>query len=156
GYVLPEYADATWDDDRNPATPEVPWPDVQKRYANDVRRIDFAVGDVLQLLKDLKVEDNTVVVFSSDNGPSIESYLPKEPYAPTFFRGYGPFSGIKRDTLEGGERVPTLVRWPKQIPAGREITRPSGQWDWLATFAELAGVPAPAASDGVSLVPTLT
>jgi arylsulfatase A-like enzyme len=156
GYMFPDYAHGTWDDDHNPATAEVPWPDVQQRYANDVRRIDFAVGDVLQLLKDLQIDDNTLVVFTSDNGPSIESYLPKEPYAPTFFRGYGPFDGIKRDTLEGGEREPTLVRWPRGIPAGREISEPSGQWDWLATFAELAGVPAPAASDGVSLVPSLT
>ena len=156
GYMFPDYANATWDDDHNPATPEVPWPDVQKRYANDVRRIDFAVGDVLQLLKDLKMDDNTLVVFTSDNGPSIESYLPKEPYAPTFFRGFGPFDGIKRDTLEGGEREPTLIRWPRGIPAGREISQPSGQWDWLATFADLAGLPAPAASDGVSLVPSLT
>jgi len=156
GYMFPDYAQATWDNDHDPATPEVPWPDVQKRYANDVRRIDFAVGDVLQLLKDLKIDDNTLVVFTSDNGPSIESYLPKEPYAPTFFRGFGPFDGIKRDTLEGGEREPTLARWPGGIPAGREIPEPSGQWDWLATFADLAGLPEPAASDGVSLVPSLT
>ncbi len=156
GYMFPDYAKGTWDDDHNAATPEVPWPDVQQRYANDVRRIDSGVGDILQLLKDLKIEDNTLVVFTSDNGPSIESYLDNEPYAPTFFRGYGPFDGIKRDTLEGGMREPTLVRWPKMIPPGRIASQPSGQWDWLATFAEAAGVPAPAASDGVSLLPSLT
>lgn len=156
GYMFPAYAQATWDDDHNPATPEVPWPEVQKRYANDVRRIDFAVGDVLQLLKDLKIDDHTLVVFTSDNGPSIESYLPKDPYAPTFFRGFGPFDGIKRDTWEGGMREPTLARWPGVIPAGRVDNHPSGQWDWLATFAAVAGVAAPAASDGVSLLPTLT
>ena len=154
--MFPDYATATWDHDHDPATPEVPWPDVQQRYANDVRRIDSGVGDILQLLKDLKIDDNTLVIFTSDNGPSIESYLDKEPYAPTFFRGYGPFDGIKRDTLEGGMREPTLARWPKMIPAGRLATQPSGQWDWLATFAEAAGVPAPAASDGVSLLPSLT
>ena len=155
GYMLPEYATATWDDDKNAATPEVPWPDVQRRYANDVRRIDFAVGDVLQLLKDLKIDDNTMVVFTSDNGPSKESYLP-ENYDPTFFRGYGPFDGIKRDTWEGGVREPTLARWPAGIPAGRRDEQPSGHWDWLSTFAEVAGVPVPAASDGVSLIPSLT
>ena len=155
-YMFPDYAKAAWDHDRNPATPEVPWPDVQQRYANDVRRIDFGVGDVLQLLKDLKLDDNTLVVFTSDNGPSIESYLENEPYAPTFFRGYGPFDGIKRDTWEGGMREPTLARWPAMIPAGRVATHPSGQWDWLATFADAAGVTAPAASDGVSLIPSLT
>jgi arylsulfatase A-like enzyme len=155
GWMHPDYATATWDQDHNPATPEVPWPDVQKRYANDVRRIDDSVGDILQLLKDLNIDENTLVVFTSDNGPSIESFLP-EAYAPTFFRGFGPFDGIKRDTLEGGEREPTLARWPSGIPAGRLDNHPSGQWDWLATFADLAGVPSPAASDGVSLVPSLT
>lgn len=155
GYMWPEYAKATWDDDHNPATPEVPWPDVQKRFANDVRRIDFCVGDVLQLLQDLKIDDNTLVVFTSDNGPSQESYLP-EKYEPTFFRGFGPFDGIKRDTWEGGMREPTLARWPRGIPAGRVDATPSGQWNWMSTFCELAGVPAPAASDGVSLLPSLT
>ena len=156
GYMFPDYAKATWDDDHDPATPEVPWPDVQQRYANDVRRIDFAVGDVLRLLNDLKIADNTLVVFTSDNGPSVESYLPKEPYAPTFFRGFGPFDGIKRDTWEGGMREPTLVRWPGVIPAGSVDDHPSGQWDWLNTFAAVAGVPTLAASDGVSLMPSLT
>ena len=156
GWMYPDIEKATWDNDHNAATPEVPWPDVQKRYATDVRRIDDCVGDLLQLLKDLKIDENTLVVFSSDNGPSMESYLPEEPYAPTFFRGFGPFDGIKRDTWEGGVRVPTLARWPGSIPAGRESADPSGQWDWLATFAELAGIPVPAASDGVSLLPCLT
>ena len=155
GWMHSDYTNATWDNDRNPATMEVAWPDVQKRYANDVRRIDDCVGDLLQLLRDLKIDDNTLVVFTSDNGPSIESYL-KENYQPTFFRGFGPFTGIKRDTLEGGEREPTLARWPQKIPAGRVDEHPSGQWDWLATFADVAGVPALAGSDGVSLVPSLT
>jgi arylsulfatase A-like enzyme len=156
GYMFPDYAKGTWDADRNPATPEVPWPDVQQRYANDVRRIDFGVGDVLQLLKDLNIENNTLVIFTSDNGPSIESLLDNEPYEPTFFRGYGPFDGIKRDTWEGGMREPTLARWPAKIPAGRINNQPSGHWDWLATFAEAAGVPVPAACDGVSLMAALT
>ena len=155
GYMFPDYAKETWDHDRNPTTPEVPWPDVQKRYANDVRRIDFAVGDLLQLLKDLKIDDNTLVVFTSDNGPSAESALP-EKYAPTFFRGFGSFDGIKRDLWEGGMREPTLARLPGRIPAGRVDKEPSGQWNWLATFCDLAGVPVPAASDGVSLLPSLT
>jgi arylsulfatase A-like enzyme len=155
GYMFPDYAAATWDHDKDAATPQVPWPDVQKRYANSVRRIDFAVGDVIQLLKDLKIDDNTLIVFTSDNGPSQESKL-TERYEPTFFRGFGPFEGIKRDTWEGGSREPTLARWPGGIPAGRVNAAASGQWDWLATFSNLAGLPAPAASDGVSLMPSLT
>ncbi len=154
-WIHPDYADATWDDDGDAATPEVPWPEMQKRYANSVRRIDDCVGDLLQLLSDLGISENTIVVFTSDNGPSPESYL-KAQANPAFFRAFGPFDGIKRDTLEGGLREPTLVRWPAAVRAGRIAESPSGQWDWLATFAELAGVPAPASSDGVSLVPTLT
>ncbi|HEY0946891.1 MAG TPA: sulfatase-like hydrolase/transferase [Opitutaceae bacterium] len=154
-WMDPEIASATWDHDRNPATPEIPWPDVQQRHANGVRRIDAAVGDLAQLLKDLAIDDRTLVIFTSDNGPARESYL-KDDYDPDFFRGYGPFDGIKRDLWEGGVRVPTFVRWPGHIAAGGESAAPSAQWDWLATFAELAGLPPLAASDGVSLVPTLT
>ena len=155
GWYHPDYANATWDDDHNPATPEVAWPDVYKRYATSVRRIDDCVGDVMQLLKDLKIDENTLVVFSSDNGPSIESYL-KEPYAPTFFGSYGPFDGIKRDCWEGGMRVPTIARWPGTIGAGRVSALPSSFADWMPTFANVAGLEAPARTDGVSLLPTLT
>jgi arylsulfatase A-like enzyme len=155
-WMDPAVANATWDHDKNSATPEVPWPDVQKRYATDVRRIDAAVGDLLQLLKDLQIDGDTLVVFTSDNGPSRESYLKDEPYEPDFFHGFGPFDGIKRDALQGGVREPTFVRWPARIPAGRLDRTPTGQWDWLATFADAAGAVAPAASDGVSLLPTLT
>lgn len=155
GWMDPAIANATWDHDRNPETPEIPWPDVQKRYVTDVRRIDSALGDLTQLLKDLNIDDNTLVVFSSDNGPSQESYL-KEPYHPTFFSGFGPFDGIKRDTLEGGVREPTFARWPGHVQAGQVDHTPSGLWDWLATFIDAAGLPAPATTDGVSLLPILT
>ncbi len=150
----PDYADATWDDDHDAAPPEKPWPDVYRRYATSVRRIDDCVGDVLQLLKDLGIDDHTLVVFTSDNGTSMESYL-TEPFSPRFFRSFGPFDGIKRDCWEGGVRVGAIARWPGFIPAGRINREPSVHYDWLATFAELAGVPAPARTDGVSLVPAL-
>lgn len=151
----PDYAHATYDHDKNPSTPEVPWPDVYKRYATSVRRIDDAIADLMQLLRDLNIDDNTLVVFSSDNGPSIESYL-KEDLAADFFNSFGPFEGIKRDVWEGGVRVPTIAHWPGHIAAGTVITTPSAQYDWLPTFAEAAGVPAPARIDGVSLLPSLT
>ncbi len=156
GWCDPAVAHATWDDDHNPLTPEAPWPEVQKRYATLVRRMDRAVGDLMQLLKDLHIDGQTLVIFTSDNGPSRESYLKGRPYNPTFFDGFGPFDGIKRDALEGGVREPTLARWPGHIPPGRVSRVPGGMWDWLATFADVAGLPAPAASDGVSLLPTLT
>ena len=153
-WTHPDYAGATYDDDGNAATPQVAWPDVYKRYATSVRRIDDAVGDLKKLLQQLGLDTNTLVVFTSDNGPSIESYLTQS-IAANFFDSYGPHDGIKRDTWEGGIRMATLARWPGGIPAGRVDFTPSGSWDWLATFAELAGVAPPARTDGVSLVPTL-
>jgi arylsulfatase A-like enzyme len=150
----PDYAQATWDHDHDAATPEKPWPDVYRRYASAVRRIDDCVGDLLQLIKDLGIDDNTLVVFTSDNGISMESYL-KEPFSPQFFRSFGQFDGIKRDCWEGGIRVGAIARWPGFVPAGGINREPSVHYDWLATFAELAGVPTPARADGVSLVPVL-
>ena len=155
-WVHPDYVNATYDNDHNPSTPEVAWPDIYKRYATATRRIDDAVGDIMQLLKDLNIDKNTMIVFTSDNGPSIESYLKEEPIEPTFFRSFGPFDGIKRDCWEGGVRMPTLARWPGHIPAGKVIETPSISYDWLATFTDMAGLPAPAVSDGVSLLPSLT
>lgn len=157
-WINPEYAGATYDDDNNPATPEVPWPDTYKRYAMANRRIDDGVGDLIQLLKDLHIDDNTLIVYTSDNGPSIESYLPKSyvPNHPTFFGSYGPFDGIKRDAWEGGMRMPTIAVWPGHIPAGKKITVPTISYDWAATFAQVAGTAAPAEMDGVSLLPVLT
>lgn len=111
---------------------------------------------LLQLLKELRIDDNTLVLFSSDNGPSKESYLKDEPHEPTFFAGHGPFDGIKRDNLEGGVREPTFVRWPARIAGPRIDRTPPGLWDWLATFGDAAGIAAPATPDGVSLLPTLT
>ncbi len=155
-WTHPDYANATYDDDNNPLTPPIPWPDVYKRYATDTRRIDDAVGDIMQLLTDLKIEKNTLIVFASDNGPSKESYLKGAPYNPGFFKSYGPFDGIKRDCLEGGVRVPVIAWWPGTIPAGRLDNTPSVLYDWMPTFAQVAGVAAPANSDGVSLLPSLT
>ncbi|WGQ11620.1 sulfatase-like hydrolase/transferase [Pedobacter gandavensis] len=156
-YVHPDYANATYDDDQNLNTPEKPWPDTYKRYATANRRIDDAIGDVIQLLKDLKIDENTLVVFSSDNGPSIESYLPKGyvPNSPEFFGSFGPFDGIKRDVWEGGLRMPVLARWPSKINPGQTIDLPSMLSDWMPTFAEAANIPAPARLDGISLLPTL-
>lgn len=132
-----------------------PWPDAYRRQATSVRRIDNAVADLVRLLADLGIDDNTLVVFTSDNGPEKESML-DEPFTPEFFRSYGPFDGIKRDLWEGGSRVPTFVRWPGRIPPTRVIATPSAQWDWLPTFADAAGLPAPARADGISLLPALT
>ncbi len=155
GYVHPEYASATYDHDNNPGTAEIAWPDIAKRWAGGVRRVDDAVGDLLTLLDDLNMATNTLVVFTSDNGVTRESYL-ADAFEPGFFDSFGPFDGIKRDTWEGGIRMPALTYWPGTIPGNSVSTTPSAFWDWMPTFAELAGQPAPAVTDGVSLVPELT
>lgn len=141
---------------RHPEYVNKGWSDVEERFATMVRRIDDAVGDLLQTLRDLKIDENTIVVISSDNGPHKESYLQDVDYDPTSFASFGPFDGIKRDLWEGGIRVPTLAWWPTQIPAGIIDQSPSQSHDWMATFADLAGHPVPARCDGVSLKPVLT
>lgn len=157
-WMHPDYANATYDHDKDPSTAEVPWPDTYKRYATINRRLDDAVGDLTQLLTDLKIDDNTLLIFTSDNGPSVESYLPK-PFVnivPTFFSSFGPFDGIKRDCWEGGVRMPTVAQWPGHIKAGSVVNTPGIFSDWLPTFLDAAGYPAPVRSDGVSLLPSMT
>ncbi|HOX00820.1 MAG TPA: sulfatase-like hydrolase/transferase [Candidatus Paceibacterota bacterium] len=156
-WIHPDYTNATWNNDNNAATPEVAWPAAAKRHTTMIRRFDDATADLLQLLRDLGIDSNTLVVFTSDNGPHNEagnggSYTQD----PTFFDSFGPMDGIKRDTWEAGIRVPTLAWWPGRIRAGA-ITMAASQFhDWLPTFADVAGLPAPARTDGVSILPTLT
>jgi arylsulfatase A-like enzyme len=143
-YIYPDFASTSW-------------PLVFQRFASGIRRIDDAVGDVKQLLTDMGIETNTLVIFTSDNGPTIEDATHLKPrYAANFFDNFGPLDGIKRDSFEGGIRMPTLVRWPGKIAAGTTNFTPSQFHDWMPTFADLAGLAAPARTDGVSLVPTLT
>ncbi|RYG21217.1 MAG: sulfatase [Chitinophagaceae bacterium] len=153
-YYHPDYASTTYDDDQNPLTQEIPWPDVYKRYATSVRRIDDAIGDLMHLLRDLKIEENTLVVFSSDNGPSIESYL-STPFKANFFGSFGPFDGIKRDCLEGGLRMPAIASWKGHIAANKKIETANAAYDWLPTFLDVLGAKPPLSVDGVSLLPVL-
>lgn len=132
------------------------WTDVEQRFASMNRRIDNAVGDVVQLLRDLKIDKNTLVVFSSDNGPHNQSYLAGKDYAPTSFQSYGPYEGIKSDIWEGGIRMPSFAWWPGKIPAGLVDSKNSQFHDWFSTFAEISGYHRPALSDGINLLPQLT
>ncbi len=149
-------AEGEIDSYRHPDYVDRGWTDVEERFATMVRRIDSSVGDLLQTLRDLGIADNTLVVFTSDNGPHHEAYLAGKNYDPTSFQSYGKFDGTKRDSWEGGIRVPTLAWWPDSIPSGSVDDTPSQFHDWGATFADAGGVAAPARSDGVSLLPTLT
>jgi arylsulfatase A-like enzyme len=133
-----------------PAFRDQPWPEKEKCFASMMHRLDDCVGDVLQLLRDLNMDRDTLVVFTSDNGPHNEGN------DPSFFGSWGPFDGIKRDLFEGGWREPTFVWWPGTVPAGRTDPIVSAQYDWVATFAQAAGVVVPDRTDGISLLPTLT
>ncbi len=145
----PEVADAVGDDGE-------PWPDHAKRHATMVRRLDDALADLIQLLKDLEIDNRTLVVFTSDNGTLHEGGLDNVcVYRPDYLDTFGRYDGAKLDQWEGGVRMPTFVRWPSVIEAGSESTAASQFHDWMATFCDLSDIPAPAISDGVSIVPTL-
>lgn len=122
-------------------------------YAAMITRMDRYVGNLLNLLDELKLADNTIVVFSSDNGTT---HLDRE-VDYTFFNSVGELRGLKGSLYEGGVRVPTLVRWPGRVEAGSSSDRISGFEDWMPTLLELTGgnVKAPSNTDGISLAPTL-
>ena len=126
------------------------WPAVQRNKAAMITRMDGDIGRVLGKLKELKLEENTVVFFSSDNGPHKEGGVD-----PEFFKSSGPFRGIKRDLYEGGIRVPFIVRWPAQIKRGQVSDLSYAFWDFLPTAAEIAQAKPPSGIDGISMVPAL-
>jgi arylsulfatase A-like enzyme len=127
------------------------WPENEKAFAAMITRMDASVGKVLDTLKDLKVDDNTLVLFSSDNGPHGEGAK----HDPDFFDGNGPLRGIKRDLYEGGIRVPFLARWPGKIKGGSTTDHVAAFWDFVPTAAELLQTAAPPDTDGISYLPTL-
>jgi len=149
-------ASGTIDSYYNPLYTGHGWPNKDERFATMVTRIDHCMGDLIQTLKDLGIDNNTLVIFSSDNGPHTESYISGVTYDPTAFKSYGPFEGTKRDLNEGGWRVPTLAWAPGTISANTTNTLPSQFHDWLATFCDFANITSPANGDGVSLRPSLT
>lgn len=125
------------------------WPDAEKGKAALISRMDASVGQILAKLKDLDIDENTLVIFTSDNGPHHEGV------DPDFFDSNGPLRGTKRDLYEGGIRVPMIAVWPGKIKAGSESDHVSAFWDYLPTFAELAGTDSPS-TDGISMVPLFT
>jgi len=120
-------------------------------YAAMMENLDNQVGQILDLLKKLNVDDNTLILFASDNGAHREGG-----HKPDFWDSNGPFRGIKRDLYEGGIRSPFMARWPSKVKAGSKSGHISAFWDMLPTMAELTGQKIPGQSDGVSLLPTLT
>ncbi|MDA7911926.1 arylsulfatase [bacterium] len=148
-------ASGTIDSYRHPDYVGKGWSDVQERFATMVRRIDDCVGDILVTLNDLNISKNTLVVFTSDNGPHDKTYIQGQQFEASDFQSYGPFDGTKRDTWEGGIRMPTIAWWPETIPKSSVHLKPTQFHDWMATFAEIAGVLPPARTDGVSMMNSL-
>jgi len=116
-----------------------------------VSRLDRSVGEMMAKLKELGIEKNTLVIFTSDNGPHLEGGAD-----PDFFRSSGPLRGYKRSLHEGGIRVPFIASWPGKISPEKISDYPSAFWDFLPTAAELAGVRLSKPTDGISMVPALT
>lgn len=123
-------------------------------YAAMISRLDRYVGNLLNLLDELELADNTLVVFSSDNGTThLDQEVDFE-----FFKSVGELRGLKGSLYEGGVRVPTLVRWPGKVDAGSESDFISGFEDWMPTLVNAVGgeEALPSEIDGISLLPTLT
>ena len=119
-------------------------------YAAMMENFDNQIGALLVLLERLGVDENTVILFASDNGCHREGG-----HDPEFWDSNGPLRGIKRDLYEGGIRSPFMVRWPSKVVANSRSGHISAFWDILPTMAELIGQPEPEQSDGISLLPTL-
>jgi arylsulfatase A-like enzyme len=126
------------------------WPDTDKGHAAMIHRMDGYVGRMVDTLRELGIADNTLVIFTSDNGPHNESNHTLARFKPS-----GPFTGIKRSLTDGGIRVPFIAWWPGTVASGRVSTHVGYSGDFMATAAELAGSKAPEGLDSISLVPTL-
>jgi len=126
------------------------WPQTEKNFAAMVTRLDTQVGAIMRLLKELRLDDSTIVFFTSDNGgPSGSNHKAG------FFRSNGSLRGEKGDLYEGGIRVPMIVRWPWKIMPGKVSDLPWAFWDFVPTVAALSGTKTPPNIDGISVLPTL-
>ncbi len=126
------------------------WPQTEKNYAAMVTRMDRDVGRIMEKLKVHGLDSNTLVFFTSDNGPCLT-----KSHDPEFFNSNGPFRGVKRDMNEGGIRVPMIARWPGKVPEGKSSDQMWAFWDLMPTLADFAGLPKPEGIDGISMKPAL-
>ena len=125
------------------------WSEQNKGQAAMISRMDRDIGRLFDLLKKLKLDEHTLIFFSSDNGPHNEGG-----HTPTLFQPSGPLRGMKRSLMDGGIRVPFLARWPGKIKPG--VSSHVGWFaDFLATASEVAGAKSPVQTDGLSFLPTL-
>lgn len=124
-------------------------PEMRAAYAAMVTRLDREVGRVVDLVKKLGQEDNTLFIFTSDNGGALGII------GENFFNTNGGFRGHKQNFYEGGIRTPLVARWPGKVPRGKVNSMPFSFCDILPTLAEIAGTKPPQGIDGISVAPTL-
>ena len=150
---LKEYTSLGWNDPPyNGKAGYVPHPTPRAAYAAMITRMDRQIGELMQLLKDLGIDDNTIVFFASDNGATHDVGGADT----NFFQSEGILRGRKGSCYEGGITAPFIARWPGKIKAGAKTDVLSAFYDMLPTMADISGQPvAPASTDGVSLLPTL-
>ncbi len=120
-------------------------------YASMISRLDKDVQRIMDLLKAKGIADNTLIIFTSDNGNHKEGG-----HDPEFFNSNSIYRGIKRDLYEGGVRTPFVAYWPAKIKKSTTVSHISSFWDFLPTMCELTGVAKPAGVDGISYLPILT
>ena len=125
-----------------------PYPHAQ--FAAMVGRLDLYVGEIVKAIEAKGLAENTLIIFTSDNGPHRENGGD-----PAFFNSSGIYRGIKRDLYEGGMRVPFIAYWPTKIKPA-VVKQPAALWDMYPTFLELAKIPVTEKIDGISIVPLLT
>jgi arylsulfatase A len=143
-----------------PHTPVVPLPEFQGKtnagpYGDYMHQLDFHLGQTLDALEQHGFKDNTLVIFTSDNGPEDIAYARIQNHG---HRSSGPLRGVKRDIWEGGHRVPFVVRWPRAIKGGQVNDQLISQIDIMATLAAITGsdLPKGAAEDSYNLLPVWT
>jgi arylsulfatase A-like enzyme len=126
------------------------WPDQEKGFASMIANLDNSVKIIMDKLEELHLDNNTLVIFCSDNGPHQEGGHLAE-----FFNSNGSYRGTKRDFYDGGVRTPFLALWPDAIQPGQVSDHLAAFWDFLPTFSELTGSEKPAQTDGISFLNTL-
>lgn len=134
------------------------WPSLRHReWAAMITRMDDEVGNILDLIAELELDEDTIIFFASDNGYSAYGYDHDAagPSFEEFFDNMGPTKGRKGGSDDGSFRVPCMARWPERIKPGQVSDLIWAFWDFLPTAAELAGVSTPVGRDGLSILPTL-
>lgn len=125
------------------------WPDVEKGFAAAITRLDATVGNLIAHLKSTGIDKNTLVIFTSDNGPHSEGG-----HSPIFFNSNGGTRGKKRDLYDGGIKVPMIAWWPETIQSA--VTKDVfAQYDFLATISQITSAKTDSHTDGISMLPLL-